>query len=269
MRPDVVEHLANGPLLADGDVVGRHQPADRFLRVPEERQRDGPFRRREQRQQLAGDLRRQLVEEQRSVVRRHVVEQLGDVLLRHRLQQRFLRVVRQVLEDGGGILPREHAKDDDLVFEAERRQQRGDVARVPIAQHVAQARVVAGAKHRREFLGRPRLLSDRRHGLVTLGTGELLFHLCQRCSDDVVMMHVWTDRLDGVEPQAVNQVEVARCEGGRMGAEVIRIGASAPVINDESNIKGFRLVGSLPGLAQQAGLILGRERRRFADVHVG
>ncbi len=268
MRPDVVEHLANGPLFTGCYVVGRHQPANRFLRVPEERQGDGPFRGCEQRQQLTGDLRRQFVEEQRSIIRRHVVEQLSYVLLRHRFQQRFLRVVRQVLEDGGSVLPREHTKDDDLVFEAEGRQQRGDVTRVPIPQHVAQARVVAGPKHRDEFLGRPRLLADRGNGLVTLGTGELLFHLCQRCSDDVVMMHMWTDRLDGVEPQAVNQVEVARCEGGRMGAEVIRIGASAPVINDKSDIKGIRLVGSLPGLAQQAGLLLGREGRRFAYVHV-
>ena len=102
-----------------------------------------------------------------------------------------------------------------------------------------------------------------------MGAGELLFHLCKRCSDDVVMMHVRTDGLDGVEPQAVNQIEVAGCEGWRMGAEVIRVGASAPVIDDESNVKGFGLVGSLPRLAQQAGLILGRERRRFAHVHVG
>ena len=119
MRADVVEHLAHGPLLADRDVVRRHQPADGLFRIAEQRQRDGPFRRREQRQQLAGGLGRQLLEEHRPVVRRHVVQQLGDVLLRHRLQQRLLRVVRQVLEHRGGILPRQHAEDDDLIFEAE------------------------------------------------------------------------------------------------------------------------------------------------------
>jgi hypothetical protein len=54
-----------------------------------------------------------------------------------------------------------------------------------------------------------------------------------------------------------------------MGAKVIRIGMSAPVIDDESNIEGFGLVRSLPRLSQQTGLSLGRERRRFAHVHVG
>ena len=44
---------------------------------------------------------------------------------------------------------------------------------------------------------------------VAFWAGELVFHLCQRCSDDVVVMHVWADGLDGVEPQAVNQIEVA------------------------------------------------------------
>ena len=82
------------------------------------------------------------------------------------------------------------------------------------------------------------------------------------------MMHVWTDGLDGVEPQSVNQIEVAGRERWRMGAEVIGVGAAAPVIDDESNIEGFRLVGVLPGLAQQSRLILGRQRRRFAHVDV-
>ena len=93
VRPDVVEHLANGPLFADGDVVRRHQPADRLFGVPEQRQGDGAFRGREQRQQLAGGLCRQLLEEQRPIIGRHVVEQLGHILLRHRLQQRFLRLL--------------------------------------------------------------------------------------------------------------------------------------------------------------------------------
>ena len=94
--------------------------------------------------------------------------------------------MRQVLEDRGGILPGHDAEDDDLVFEAERRQERGDVAGVAVAQHVSQPRVVARAKHRGELLGRPRHLSDRRDRFVALRTGELLFHLFQRCSDDVV-----------------------------------------------------------------------------------
>ena len=54
-----------------------------------------------------------------------------------------------------------------------------------------------------------------------------------------------------------------------MRAEVIGIGAAAAVIDDEPDVEGFGLVGALPGLAEQARLIGGRQRRRFADVHVG
>ena len=53
-----------------------------------------------------------------------------------------------------------------------------------------------------------------------------------------------------------------------MGAEVIGVGPAAPVIDDEPNVERFGLVGALPGVAQQAGLILGGQRRRFADVDV-
>ena len=76
------------------------------------------------------------------------------------LSRRLLGVLRQVLEDGCGVLAREHAKDDDLILEAERRQQLGDLAGVPVAQHVAQARVVAGAQHGGEFFGRLRHVAD-------------------------------------------------------------------------------------------------------------
>jgi hypothetical protein len=34
--------------------------------------------------------------------------------------------------------------------------------------------------------------------------------LLQRCSDDDGVMHVRTDSLDGVEPQAMNQIENRR-----------------------------------------------------------
>ena len=37
VRADVVEHLADGPVLADRDVVRRHQPADRALGIAEQR----------------------------------------------------------------------------------------------------------------------------------------------------------------------------------------------------------------------------------------
>ena len=138
-----------------------------------------------------------------------LLSRVADVFLRHRLQQRFLRFLRQVLEYRRGILPRHDAKDDHLVFEAELGQKRRHVAGVAIAKHVSQPRVVARAKHGGKLVGGASHFSDRRDRVVALRPGQLLFHLFQRCSDDVVMVHVWTDRLDGVEPHAVNQIEVA------------------------------------------------------------
>ena len=250
VQPHVIQHFANRPLFPDGHVVRRHQTADRLFGIAEQGHRDGAFLWSQQRQQLAGGFRRQLLEEQCPVIRRHVVQQRRHVLLRHRLQQRLLRVLREVLEHGRGVLARQHAEDDHLVFQAQCRQERRDIAGVPVAEHVAKPRVVAGAKHRGEFLGGPRLVSDRRDSIVALGTVELLFHLFQRCSDDVVVMHVGTDALHGVEPQAVNQVEVARSERRWVGAEVIRVGPSAAVIHDQPHVEGLGLVGALPGLAE-------------------
>ena len=120
-----------------------------------------------------------------------------------------LRLEGEVLEDRRSVLPREHAEDHDLIFQTQRRQERRNVAGVPVAQHVAQPRVVAGTKHRSQFLGGPCHVSDCGEGLVTFGAGELLFHLRERCSDDIVMMQVWPDGLDRVEPQPVNQIQVA------------------------------------------------------------
>ena len=94
-----------------------------------------------------------------------------------------------------------------------------------VAHHVAQAREVAlrGPTAASSSAGRAtcRIAAER---LVALRAGELLFHLRQRRSDDVVMVHVRADRLDGVEPEAMDQIEIAGRERRRMRAEVIGVG---------------------------------------------
>jgi hypothetical protein len=95
---DVIEDLANRPLLADRDVVRRHQPPDRFVGIAQQRQGYGAFSRREQGEELPRGPGRQFLDEQGALVRRHVVQQLGHVVLCHGLQQRFLRVLREILE---------------------------------------------------------------------------------------------------------------------------------------------------------------------------
>ena len=66
------------------------------------------------------------------------------------------------------------------------------------------------ADDRGELVGGPRRVADRGERLVAVGAGELLFHLGQCRPDDVVVVHVRADGLDGVEPEPVNQVEIAR-----------------------------------------------------------
>jgi hypothetical protein len=78
-----------------------------------------------------------------------------------------------------------------------------------IASHVPQPSLVAGLKNGRKLVGWPRRLSNGRQDVLALGTVELLFHLCEGGSYDIVMMHVGSDRLDGVEPHAMNQIEIA------------------------------------------------------------
>jgi hypothetical protein len=126
---------------------------------------------------------------------------------------------------------------------------------MPVAEHVSESDIVTGTKDLRELAGRPRLFSYRRDGRLTAGTTKLLFHLLQRCSDDVVVMHVWTDGLDGVEPQAVYQVEVAGCKRRWVGAKVVGVGAAASVIDHEPDVERFRFVGTLPRFSKETRLV--------------
>jgi hypothetical protein len=102
-----------------------------------------------------------------------------------------------------------------------------------------------------------------------LWTGELVFHLCQGCANDVVVMHVRPNRLNGVEPHAMNQIEIARGDGRRMRAEMKGIGTAAAMMNHESDVEWRRLVSLLPCLTKHARLVGYREARRFADIDVG
>ena len=102
----------------------------------------------------------------------------------------------------GGVLARQHAEDDDLVLEAQLGQQRGERRRRGgCASCRAAARSRGRAAPRRAR--RPAVPTWRiaRERLVALRAVELLFHLRQRGSDDVVVVDVRADGLDGVEPE--------------------------------------------------------------------
>ena len=121
---------------------------------------------------------------------------------------------------------------------------------------------------RRELVGRARDLTDRAERFVALRAGELLFHLRERRPDYVMVVHVRTDCLDGIEPHAVDQVEVARRERRRMRTNVVRVVAAAVMVDDEPNVEPFGLLGALPRVAEQARLVVGGEQRRLADVQL-
>ena len=112
----------------------------------------------------------------------------------------------------GGVLAREHAEHDDLILEAELGQERRHVAGVAVAHHVPQLSVVARAQHRCQLVGPPRRLPDGRERVVALWSVQLLFHLDECCPDDIVMMDMRSDGLGRVEPDAMDEIEIARGE---------------------------------------------------------
>ena len=73
---------------------------------------------------------------------------------------------------------------------------------------ISQPRIVTGAYGGSQFVRRPSDVLDDGECFFALGTGELLFHLCQCCPNDVVMMHVRPDRLGRIQPHAVDQLEI-------------------------------------------------------------
>ena len=138
-----------------------------------------------------------------------------------------------------------------------------------VAHHVAQLRVVAGAKDGRQLVGPPGRLANGAERLVALLAVQLLFHLRERRPDDVVMVDVRSDGLRRIEPDAVDEIEIAGRERRRVRAEMIGVGPSAAVMDDEPDVERFGLGGLLPGVAEQSRLFVRRERGRLADVHVG
>ena len=147
---------------------------------------------------------------------------------------------------------------------------RREIARVPVANHVAQARKVACPDHGRKFIGRPCHTANRVHRVIALGTVQLLFHLREGCPDHVVMVHVRANGLHRVEPQTMNEIEIAGRECGRMRAEVIGVGAATVVVNDQPHVLGVLGTDDLfPRLAKPPRLVVGRKRGRFADEHFG
>src|SRR5581483_299464 len=74
--PDMVDHLPDGPVLLDGDIIRRHQPADAAFRVTQQRKGDLSFLRVQRPDQLLHHFTGQLFQEGGPVIRGEVVQQL-------------------------------------------------------------------------------------------------------------------------------------------------------------------------------------------------
>ena len=157
-------------MLADGDVVRRHQPADGPFGIPQQSQRDRTLLGRQQGQKLLGHAGRQFLEEHRPIVGRHVVQQGGHVFLRHRLQEGLLRLLREVFESRRGNVAGKHAKDDDLILDREVGQHPGQVARGAIPHQIAQPTEIAFVDEGGQLVGRPSDLTDEIDRGVPIGT---------------------------------------------------------------------------------------------------
>ena len=89
-------------------------------------------------------------------------------------------------------------------------------------------------------------LADRGQRVVALRSRKLLFHLGECGPDDVVVVDVRPDGLGGIEPQAMNQIEIAGGERRRVRADVIRVGAAAVMVDDEADLQVFGLLERAP-----------------------
>src|SRR5215471_8016785 len=101
-----------------------------------------------------------------------------------------------------------------------------------VAHQVAETGVVSRPNARLEFVGRASDLPDRIERRVAVGAGKFLFHLFQSRSYNIMMMDVRPDSLDGIEPHAVDKIEIAWHESRWMGSEVESIGPATSVTDN-------------------------------------
>src|SRR5688572_8043803 len=83
-----------------------------------------------------------------------------------------------------------------------------------------------------------------------------------------MMVNMWPYCLDGVKPHAVNEIEIARHESGRVCSEVERICPAAAMADNEPKFRFRRLVGALPCVAEQTRLIGCRKGVGFSNVNL-
>ena len=67
----------------------------------------------------------------------------------------------------------------------------------------------------------------------------------------------------------MEQIEVGGRERWRVRADLVRVRAPAAMVHFEADVKAFGLLGALPREAQQARLLIRRQRLGLADVDLG
>ncbi len=165
--PDVVEHVADRPVLADGHVVGGHEPADTAFVVGQQCPGDLALVGIEHRDQPLGLLRGELGQKGGPVVGRHVVEQAGRLALGDGFQHRKLALQAEVGESLGGEARGEQPERPDPLAGREMAEKLPEVSRQPPVQDLAERAIVALldefsdlgkdqlAQHRRTMISNP------------------------------------------------------------------------------------------------------------------
>ncbi len=138
MRAHVVQHVLHGPFTFDGDVVGRHQPADGVLAVAQQRLRHALLLGRQQRHQALHYLARQLFKQRRAVVGRHVVQHGRGVDVAQAGQQLLLRLQIEILERFRRLMRVEHGEQPAALLGVELAEQAGQIGGEPTVQYVVQ-----------------------------------------------------------------------------------------------------------------------------------
>ena len=87
-------------------------------------------------------------------------------------------------------------------------------------------------------------------------------------ADNITVMNVRANGTGCVEPERVNQIEIAGVQCRCVRAELIGGGRAARMVNDEPNAERLGTRRALPRLAKQPRLFLCGQRLRFADVNL-
>jgi hypothetical protein len=158
---NVLDRLRDGGLLADGDELGRHEPARRALLVLEELLDLLGLLLLHQLEDFLGLLLGQLLDDVRHVLGRHPVQDAGDLDFGKRADQLAQRGIVELGEHFARVLRAQQAEDANLVLGRQLADDARHVGLVRVLQEVGEPLVAALAEKLLDRFAQPlRLFHD-------------------------------------------------------------------------------------------------------------